>query len=120
MQNPARENRIDYVEFPAPDQAALLANKAFYKEVFGWSYQDWGPEYSDTKDSGVSSGVTCIGGGQGRSTMAVLYVTDLEAAKARVEKAGGKIVMDIISFPGGRRFEYSDPAGNRLGVWKDQ
>ena len=38
----------------------------------------------------------------------------------RVIKAGGKIAREIFSFPGGRRFEYIDPAGNRLGVWSDK
>jgi predicted enzyme related to lactoylglutathione lyase len=119
MTTDPRENRIDYVEFPAPDPKALAASKAFYKQVFGWTYQDWGSEYSDTKDSGLGSGVTCTGAA-GRVTLAVLYVSDLEGARARVQKAGGRIEQDIFSFPGGRRFEYTDPAGNRLGVWSDK
>jgi len=49
-----------------------------------------------------------------------LFSVDLEAARERVIRAGGKIVKDIVSFPGGRRFEYIDPAGNRLGVWSDK
>ena len=53
-------------------------------------------------------------------TLVVLFTTDLEAARERVIKAGGKIAKDIVSFPGGRRFEYVDPAGNRLGVWSDK
>ncbi|HEU0011118.1 MAG TPA: VOC family protein, partial [Verrucomicrobiae bacterium] len=35
-------------------------------------------------------------------------------------KAGGKISKEIVSFPGGRRFQYIDPAGNQLGVWSDK
>jgi uncharacterized protein len=50
----------------------------------------------------------------------VLYATNLEGARARAVKAGGKIVREIFSFPGGRRFEFTDPAGNRLGVWSDK
>jgi predicted enzyme related to lactoylglutathione lyase len=34
-----------------------------------------------------------------------------------VEQAGGKIVQPIFEFPGGRRFHFSDPSGNVLGVW---
>ncbi|MDO8539945.1 MAG: hypothetical protein Q7S40_05840 [Opitutaceae bacterium] len=49
-----------------------------------------------------------------------MFAADLEAARDRVVKAGGKIARNIISFPGGRRFEYLDPAGNRLGVWSDR
>jgi predicted enzyme related to lactoylglutathione lyase len=37
----------------------------------------------------------------------------------RVKQAGGKIVRPIFSFPGGRRFHFSDPSGNELAVWSD-
>ena len=50
----------------------------------------------------------------------VLYTLDLEAARERVISAGGKIAKEIVSFPGGRRFGFMDPAGNPLGVWSDQ
>ena len=115
-----RENHIDYVEFPAPSAQALAAAKRFYHEVFGWSFQNWGDDYSDTKDSGVASGLSAAAEHRPAGTLAVLFTTDLEAARARVVKAGGKIVKEIVSFPGGRRFEYLDPAGNRLGVWSDK
>jgi len=36
---------------------------------------------------------------------------------ARVKKAGGKICKPIFDFPGDRRFHFTDPAGNSLGVW---
>ena len=42
-----KENQIDYVEFPAASAAALRANKQFYTEVFGWSFQDWGDDYAE-------------------------------------------------------------------------
>jgi uncharacterized protein len=45
MTNSPKENRIDYVEFPARSAAALGASKKFYNEVFGWSFQDWGDDY---------------------------------------------------------------------------
>jgi predicted enzyme related to lactoylglutathione lyase len=35
----------------------------------------------------------------------------------RVKQAGGKIVRSIFSFPGGRRFHFTDPSGNELAVW---
>ena len=57
MTNNPKENRIDYVEFPAPSAAALRASKMFYSEVFGWSFQDWGDNYVDTHGSGIASGL---------------------------------------------------------------
>jgi len=115
-----RENRIDYVEFPAPSAQALASVKRFYKEVFGWTFQDWGDEYSDTKDSGPTVGMSSAGAHRPAGTLVVLFTADLEAARERVVRAGGKIAKEIVSFPGGRRFEYIDPAGNRLGVWSDK
>uniref|UniRef100_UPI001F27B394 hypothetical protein n=1 Tax=Brucella pseudintermedia TaxID=370111 RepID=UPI001F27B394 len=50
----------------------------------------------------------------------VLYATRLEDALAAVTDAGGTIVKPIFSFPGGRRFHFTDPAGNELAIWSDQ
>lgn len=119
MSTDTREGRIDYVEFPAPSAETFAAAKRFYSEVFGWSFKEWGDEYSDTQSSGLTCGFSAAAPHRPAGTLAVLYVGNLEAAQERVAKAGGKIVKDIVSFPGGRRFEYVDPAGNRLGVWSD-
>jgi predicted enzyme related to lactoylglutathione lyase len=120
MSADAREGRIDYVEFPAQSAEALAAAKRFYQEAFGWSFQDWGDEYSDTRSGGVGCGFSAAPEHRPAGTLAVLFSADLEAARDRAVKAGGKIVRDIVSFPGGRRFEFVDPAGNRLGVWSDK
>jgi uncharacterized protein len=120
MTNKPKENRIDYVEFPAPSAAALKASKIFYGEVFGWSFQDWGDNYADTQCSGIASGINSDRSHRPPAPLVVLFASDLEATKARLIKAGGRIVKDIFSFPGGRRFEYVDPAGNQLAVWSDK
>ena len=39
--------------------------------------------------------------------------------EAKVRQAGGKIIRDTYSFPGGRRFHFKDPSGNELAVWTD-
>ena len=38
-------------------------------------------------------------------------------AIAQVRAAGGEVVSGPYEFPGGRRFHFTDPAGNELGVW---
>ena len=120
MTNNPKENRIDYVEFPAPSAAALRASKKFYSDVFGWSFQDWGDNYVDTQGSGIASGINSDPSHRPPAPLVVLFASDLETTKARVIKAGGRIVKDIFPFPGGRRFEYVDPAGNQLAVWSDK
>lgn len=49
----------------------------------------------------------------------VLYHNDLPKLKNKVINAGGKISVDIFSFPGGQRFQFLDPSGNELAVWSE-
>ncbi len=39
--------QMDYIEFPATD---IEATKRFYGQVFGWQFQDWGPNYTSFND----------------------------------------------------------------------
>lgn len=50
----------------------------------------------------------------------ILYAHDLEAMAAKVHAAGGVVVRPIFSFPGGRRFHFTDPSGNELAVWSEE
>ena len=111
------ENTITYIEFPAADRERLYAAQAFYGAAFGWHYQNWGDEYRDTDASGVGSGL-CVS--DATAPLAVIYSADLETAYNAVITAGGTIVQEIFSFPGGRRFHFRDPAGNILAVWSDK
>ena len=120
MKTERRENQINYVEFPTSSNAAHSARKQFYGDVFGWSYQSWGDDYSDTQDSGIASGINGSSEDQAAKPLVILFSSDLGAVRARVIKAGGRISRDIFPFPGGRRFHYVDPSGNELGVWSDQ
>ena len=121
----ARDNlMIDYLEFPTRD---LAATKAFYGEVFGWEFIDYGPEYASFtkaqagRDGGFTS-QTKVGPSprEGGGTLAVLYADDLEALIEKVKAAGGTIVEPIFSFPGGRRFHFTDPGGNEMAVWSEK
>ena len=111
------QNGIDYIELPCENTAQL---KAFYGEAFGWSFVDYGDAYCSFNDGrmdgGFLAGAPSVEGG----ALIVLYAEDLEGAQVEVESAGGTVVAPIFSFPGGRRFEFTDPAGNRLAVWSDR
>jgi len=112
-------NQIDLIEFPAADAETLTASRRFYEAVFGWTFTDYG-EYLDTPDSGVVAGFNAVTDAHHQKMpLAVLYVSDLEAARATVEASGGTIVHEIYGFPGGRRFHFADPAGNELAVWSE-
>ena len=108
--------KIDYVEFPATD---LEATKAFYGAAFGWTFQDWGPEYMGISDAGLKGGFRNTGEPASRGgTVVILHTEDLDAAEKAVRDAGGKI-LDRLDFPGGRRFHFADPSGNELAVWTE-
>ena len=51
-----------------------------------------------------------------RAPLAVIEVSDLEATLEAVTRAGARIVKPIFSFPGGRRFQFLDPAGSELAA----
>jgi predicted enzyme related to lactoylglutathione lyase len=104
---------IDYVELPGGD---LPATKSFYAQAFGWSFQDYGPEYAALHEAGLDGGFDATKG-RGTAPLVILKAADLEGALTRVEAAGGEVVDPIFDFPGGRRFHFRDPAGNVLGVW---
>ncbi|GAA1969161.1 hypothetical protein GCM10009718_00930 [Isoptericola halotolerans] len=49
--------------------------------------------------------------------LVLLFSDDLNATASAVTRAGGQVVAGPYEFPGGRRFHFTDPAGNELGVW---
>lgn len=111
---PGQQNsKIDYVEFAATDLGAF---KKFFGEVFGWTFQDWGPDYVSFEGAGIDGGVR---GGEtpaNGSTTVILYADDLADAERRVVRAGG-VIGARHEFPGGKRFHFTDPTGNALAVW---
>lgn len=111
-------NKIDLIEFPVKSADELQQTKAFFSQVFGWEYKDWSPEYSDTTESGTSSGVNADKGAS--MPLTVIYSSDLEATKKLVVENGGKIIVGTYDFPGGRRFHFIEPNGNELAVWSEQ
>ncbi|WP_208103904.1 VOC family protein [Flagellimonas ochracea] len=110
---------IDYVEFKAKD---LHKIKEFYASAFGWKFTDYGPGYTAFAQSGIEGGFQSANEGEDivNGVLVVLYHEDLVAIKERVMESGGIIVKDIFSFPGGRRFHFTDPSGNELAIWSDK
>lgn len=106
-----------YIEMPSND---LPATKAFYGSVFAWEFTDFGEEYvaiqSDDINGGFYLHTEPMTAKQG-SALVVLYREDLAEIQQKIIKAGGKISVDIFSFPGGSRFHFTDVTGNELAVW---
>lgn len=108
---------ISYIEFKAHDLEKI---KAFYNSLFGWNFTDYGPTYTSFSESGVEGGFEKAEGPIMNGALVVLYNSDLESLITKVVDAGGLITKEIFSFPGGRRFHFTDPSGNELAVWSDQ
>jgi uncharacterized protein len=112
---------LDYVELAVTDTAVA---KAFYGAAFGWTFNDYGPGYVGYCDGREHAGKRVEAGGFRQDDrvvaggpLVILFSSSLENTRDAVVAAGGKIAKDIFAFPGGRRFEFHDPAGNLLGVW---
>ncbi|GAB4371794.1 MAG: VOC family protein [Acidobacteriota bacterium] len=109
--------RIDYVEFPARD---IAGTKRFFQDLFGWEFQDYGPDYTCFRDGRLAGGFyraercATVDGG---SALIVFRGEDLEALVERVRQLGGTVSREIFSFPGGRRFHFLDPSGNEFAIW---
>jgi hypothetical protein len=114
---PRPDYSIDYVELHVADVAG---SKKFYADAFGWAFQDYGPGYAAFSQPNIDGGITNGPVSASGAPLVILRASRLEEAQQRVEKAGGKIVKPIFSFPGGRRFHFTDPAGNELAIWSDQ
>lgn len=113
-----RTERIDYIELASTD---LERAKAFYADAFGWTFKDYGETYTYFELGDVNGGITTDRevAGAGKGSLVVLHSSDLDGARGRVEAAGGKVVVETFEFPGGRRFQFTDPDGNEVAVWTE-
>lgn len=112
--------KINYLEFPSRD---LTVTKQFFSTVFDWKFTDYGPEYTAFSNAGLDGGFFLsdkVVATEAGSALVVMYSRDLEDTQSRVCDAGGSIVQAIFSFPGGRRFHFTDPNGNEYAVWSDK
>jgi uncharacterized protein len=113
----SRHHAIDYIELGVRD---LATAKAFYAAVFGWTFNDYGPDYAGIV---APSGEGEVGGlnpqrEPGRDgPLVLLFSDDLDATARAIAEAGGSIAEGPYEFPGGRRLHFLDPGGNELGVW---
>jgi len=110
-----KHEQVQYIEFLTKDIARA---KHFYTNGFGWRFTDYGPNYTAFEGDYVDGGFT-IGEPVKGTILVVLYSEDIETTKSKVINAGGVIVKDTFSFPGGKRFQFTDPDGYELAVWSE-
>ncbi|HEY6846967.1 MAG TPA: VOC family protein [Terracidiphilus sp.] len=119
MSNRGNHHKINYIEFPSTD---LEQTKKFYGAVFGWTFQDWGPDYVSFNGAGIDGGFMKHEPHDGpgkHAPLVILYSSDLARTEIAVRMGGGGVVVPTFEFPGGRRFHFSDGVGNVLAVWSE-
>ena len=113
----SNHHHFNYIELPATDLAAM---KKFYGDAFGWTFQDWGDTYVAIQGAGVDGGFDAASENRkptDQGVLVILFSDDLVASEKAVIDAGGTISVPAFDFPGGRRFHFTDPSGNELGIW---
>ncbi len=123
---------VVHFEIPADD---LGRAKEFYSTVFGWdistSPMPSGDDYTSLTTTAVDEKTYAptepgaINGGmtqrEGQLTAPVITigVSDTDAALARIEAAGGSVVIPRTAIEGMGAFAYfTDPEGNVMGLWE--
>ena len=104
---------INYIELQSHD---IAATKAFYSELFGWTFTDFGPAYIAIDNAGLDGGFYLVEQPDPGENRLVLFSAELEQIHDRVVAYGVTLTRDTYTFPGGERFEFNDPSGNRLSV----
>ena len=124
-ENPYPHGSICWTELATKD---LEAAKKFYGELLGWKLegsQAAGMNYTeivvgDKHVGGIYQLTEECGGADGPSRwMTYVAVDDVDAAAARVEGLGGKVVMQPTDIPNVGRFcVISDPSGATISLIK--
>lgn len=121
-----KKNPVVHFEIAADDTKRA---QKFYESAFDWKMNEI-PEMqyttihtAETDENNMVKTPGAINGGimkrgSGDDTVNLVVSTDnIEESKEKVEKAGGKIVMDITDIPTvGKYFRAKDTEGNIVGV----
>lgn len=110
-------NKLAYIELPATNTDKM---KAFYGSLFGWSFQDWGADYTAFSESGVDGGFNAGDGHRTKAPLVIIETDDIQVMEERVQQTGGTITLPTFKFPGGSRFHFTDPSGNELAVMQPE
>ena len=106
-------NKLAYLELPAHNVSSL---KDFYGSLFGWTFQDFGGSYAAFANAGLDGGFNAEDADKTKAPLAIIETDAIETMEAKVQAAGGTVTLPTFSYPGGRRFHFTDPSGNELAV----
>ena len=108
-----KTGKLDYIEMAATG-GTIDHVKAFYSAAFGWTFTDYGPDLFGLRRRPRRR----LPGGRSRPSRCRFSIPKRWRRRWPLSKRpAARIVKPIFSFPGGRRFHFTDPAGNELAVW---
>lgn len=116
----SRIKTIDYVEIPSRD---IALSREFFTQLLGWAFTDYGPDYTSFEDGRIAGGFfksAKVSRVEDGGTLLVIYSEALEQSKEDVLRLGAALTRDIFSFPGGRRFQFTEPGGSEFAIWSDR
>jgi predicted enzyme related to lactoylglutathione lyase len=96
------------------------AAEAFYRSLFGWTFQQLAPGYwSISRGDLLIGGMRAMDEGQAGvppSWVPYFVVEGADRAATRVEDLGGRVVVPPTDVPAGRFLVVADPMGSGLGL----
>jgi len=95
------------------------ATRAFFADLFGWTYSDGaypGYTFVDTGAPGALPTAISPPQGDGDAVLFFVGVTDVAATLAEAERLGGQIVQPAQEVPGVTFGVFADPQGHKVGV----
>jgi len=119
--------RVIHFEVHASDPARTMS---FYSELFGWTFQPWGPPGTYWLITTGAEGARGIDGGvvprrgaaptEGQPVNAFICTVDVASAKDSLAKAialGGSEALPVMAIPGAGWLAYAkDPEGTIFGM----
>jgi uncharacterized protein len=116
-----RPSSLAFVELASGEPSAT---RQFLSKVFGWKFRTVqmpaGEYLSFRTPGGGQGGIRPTRAGEPPSSMSYVRVRDIEAARRKVERAGGTVVLPRVDVPSmGSFFWFQIPQGPIMACWKD-
>ena len=123
------KHSIVHVDFPAHN---IEAAGQFYSDLFGWRTQSF-PEWNYTTfeaEPGPGGGFVQVGDATSSAgsmsykpgdVLVYIATDDIDATLAKAESLGGRPLVPKTEIPDMGWFAvFTDPTGNRVGLWTDK
>jgi len=92
----------------------------FYANVFGWTFEKWGPMAYWIIKTGEGPGIDGGLGTEKNPSVNTIDVSDVDEYLDKITRAGGTVVTPKMTLPGiGYLAYFKDPQGNVFGIMKD-